>query len=106
VPRELRLVGPNLLHEALGVLAAVRRTLVTKYTRCVRTPVICWVRGHRWATIADRGASVTTCSRCGALRHQRSRSVHDMTFLVHTDVAADFSKRPTRGPDDLDPDGE
>jgi hypothetical protein len=29
-----------------------------------------------------------------------------MTFLVHTDVAADFSKRPTRGPDDLDPDGE
>jgi hypothetical protein len=70
----------------------------SQYTRGVGGRLLCVVLGgHRWRTISDQTESMTVCARCGTLRHRRSRSAEDMSFLMHTDVAADFSRRPTRG---------
>jgi hypothetical protein len=68
--------------------------------------VLCLARGgHAWRTTTDGAGAITSCARCGALRHLRSASADDASFLMHTDVAAEFGRRPTRGTEDLDADG-
>jgi hypothetical protein len=62
----------------------------------------CAVRGgHRWETTSDAAGSMTCCGRCGALRHGRTESVKDASFKVHTDVAADFPRLSSHGPEEL-----
>jgi len=64
--------------------------------------VVCLAGGHRWVTTADVAGSVTTCSRCGALRHLRVESVAHGSFKGHTDLAAEFGPLPSHGPEELD----
>ena len=64
--------------------------------------VLCLAGGHRWVTTADVAGSVTTCSRCGVLRHLRVESVAHGSFKGHTDLAAEFGPLPSHGPEELD----
>ena len=57
--------------------------------------------GHRWKTTSDVAGSITLCGRCGALRHGRTETVRDASFKVHTDVAADFPRLESHGPEEL-----
>ena len=68
--------------------------------------LVCLVRGgHRWRTSWDAAGSITSCARCGTVRHLRTDSVRDASFKVHTDLAADFSsRRPSHGPENIDAD--
>ncbi len=67
--------------------------------------ILCALRGgHRWKTSSDPAGSVTACSRCGALRHGRTDSVKDGSFKVHVNLAADFRRLPSHGPEELDVD--
>jgi hypothetical protein len=66
-------------------------------------PVVCFVRGgHRWVTVGDVAGSVTSCSRCGVLRHVRVESVAHGSFKGHTDLAAEFAPLPSHGPEEID----
>jgi hypothetical protein len=60
--------------------------------------LFCLVRGgHHWQTARDGAGQLTSCTRCGALRHLRTRPADDASFLMHTDVAADFTRRDSHG---------
>jgi hypothetical protein len=50
----------------------------------------------------DVAGPVTTCSRCGALRHVRVESVAHGSFKGHTDLAAEFGPLSSHGPEELD----
>ena len=59
--------------------------------------LLCSVRGgHRWKTTSDAAGSITSCTRCGALRHGRTEPVKDGSFKAHVDVAADFLHLPLK----------
>ena len=48
----------------------VRRTLeVMGVSR-----LICFVRDHDWETVTDAGGALTTCTRCGTIRHDDAPS--------------------------------
>ena len=65
--------------------------------------LLCSVRGgHRWKTTADAAGSITSCARCGALRHGRTESVKDGSFKAHVNVAADFPHLRSHGPEELE----
>jgi hypothetical protein len=65
--------------------------------------LLCSVRGgHRRTTTSDTAGSITSCGRCGALRHGRTESVRDGLFKVHTDLAAEFPRLRSHGPEDLE----
>ena len=54
--------------------------------------------GHRWQTASDGAGQLVSCGRCGTLLHRRTRAADDASFLMHTDVAADFTRRETTAP--------
>ena len=58
--------------------------------------------GHRWATARDSAGSLTTCTRCRALRHRRVESAAHGQFKGHVNVAAEFSPLPEHGAEELD----
>jgi hypothetical protein len=58
--------------------------------------------GHRWQTATDGAGPLTACSRCGTLLRRRTRAADDASFLMHTDVAADFARRDTHGAEETD----
>ena len=58
--------------------------------------------GHRWRTISDAAGSMTSCVRCGAMRHGRTESVRDGSFKVHVNLAADFPRLRSHGPEELE----
>jgi hypothetical protein len=64
--------------------------------------VVCLARRHRWVTMRDVAGPVTTCARCGALRHMRVESVAHGSFKGHTDLAAEFGPLSSHGPEELD----
>ena len=65
--------------------------------------LLCLVHGgHHWQTAADGAGSVTTCIRCGALRHKRVESASYGEFKGHTDVAFKWPSMPSHGTDELD----
>ena len=65
--------------------------------------LLCFVRGgHQWKTTADAAGPMTSCTRCGALRHGRTESVKDGSFKAHVDVAADFPHLRSHGPEELE----
>ena len=64
--------------------------------------VACLARRHRWVTTRDVAGPVTTCSRCGVMRHVRVESVAHGSFKCHTDLAAEFEPLPSHGPEELD----
>ena len=67
--------------------------------------VVCFIRGrHRWVTRHDAAGHLTSCARCGVLRHVRLESVAHGSFKVHTNVAAEFSPLPSHGPEELNAD--
>jgi hypothetical protein len=57
--------------------------------------------GHRFATARDSASSLTTCTRCRALRHQRVESAAHGHFEAHMNVAAEFAPLPTHGVEEL-----
>jgi len=59
--------------------------------------VVCLFGGHRWTTSGDAAGSVTTCSRCGALRHVRKGSIWEGD--MHS---GDRGPLPSHGPEELD----
>jgi hypothetical protein len=64
---------------------------------------LCSIRGgHRWKATSDAAGSITSCARCGALRHVRTESVKDASFKVHVDLAADFPRLRSHGPEELE----
>jgi len=68
---------------------------------------LCSARGgHRWKTTADAAGSITSCARCRALRHGRTESVKDGSFKVHVNVAADFPRLRSQGPEELEVDDD
>lgn len=69
--------------------------------------LLCSLRGgHRWETRSDAAGTLTTCARCGALRHVRVESVRHGHFKGHTDLAAEFAPLPEHGPEELDARGD
>ncbi len=63
----------------------------------------CLVRGgHRWQTASDDAGQLVSCSRCGTLLRRRTRAADDASFLMHTDVAADFARRETHGSEEIE----
>ncbi len=58
--------------------------------------------GHRWQTASDGAGPLVSCSRCATLRHRRTRAADDASFLMHTDVAADFARRETHGSEETE----
>jgi hypothetical protein len=58
--------------------------------------------GHRWQSASDSAGSLVSCSRCGTLLHRRTRAADDASFLMHTDVAADFARRETHGSEEAE----
>ena len=38
------------------------------------SPLICFVRDHHWETVTDAGGALTTCTRCGQIRHDSAPS--------------------------------
>jgi len=64
--------------------------------------LLCSVRrGHRWKTTLDAAGSITSCARCGTLRHGRTESVKDGSFKAHVNLAADFPRLRSHGPEEL-----
>jgi hypothetical protein len=65
--------------------------------------LVCLIRGgHQWRSAADAAGSMTTCARCGALRHTRVESAGHGTFKAHTNLAFKWPSMPSHGTDELD----
>jgi len=65
--------------------------------------LLCSVRGgHRWKTTSDAAGAITSCARCGALRHGRTESVKDGSFKPHVNLAADFPHLRSHGAEELE----
>ena len=65
--------------------------------------LICLLHGgHHWRTVADVAGPMTTCKRCGAIRHTRVESASYGEFKGHTDLAYKWPPMPSPGTDELD----
>jgi hypothetical protein len=68
-------------------------------TLTMRLP--CLLRGHHWVTARDSAGSLTTCTRCKALRHQRVESAAHGHFKAHMNLAVEWAPLPAHGAEEL-----
>jgi hypothetical protein len=62
--------------------------------------LMCLVGEHHWETVTDAGGALTTCTRCGEIRHDFApsspRTTEDVREEIRKDAEADTNK--TTGP--------
>jgi hypothetical protein len=64
--------------------------------------LMCFVGEHHWETVTDAGGALTTCNRCGTIRHVFAASsphtTEEVAAEIRKDVEADASRPSTGGP--------